>query len=111
MPTSNKEIQQVSSIKFLGILLYENLTWKDKIIVKEKKISKNLDLFYKAKRILNANAINCFYFSFIHTYLNYGNIVRASSVQTKLEKLASKRKQSIKMIDNECDDIRKKCLK
>ena len=50
----------------------------------ENKISKNLGLLYKAKRVLNMNALKSLYFSFIHSYLNYGNIVWASVTQTKL---------------------------
>ena len=41
------------------------------------KISQSLGLLWKEKRTLNADALKCLYFSFIHSYLNYGNIVWA----------------------------------
>ena len=79
---NDKEIKRVASIKFLGIMLDEHLTWRNHITTIENKISKNLGLFYKAKRVLNMNALKSLYFSFIHSYLNYGNIVWASVTQT-----------------------------
>ena len=88
---NDKEIKRVDSIKFLGIMVDEHLTWRNHITTTENKISKNLGLLYKAKRFLNMNALNIL-FSFIHSYLNYGNIVWASVTQTKLKKLASKQK-------------------
>ena len=38
-------------------------------------------------------ALKNLYFSFIHSYLNYGNTVWTSTSTTKLKKLASKQKQ------------------
>ena len=53
---SNKGIKEISSIKFHGILLNENI-WKDHTRVVENKISKNWGLLYKVKRIWNADAL------------------------------------------------------
>ena len=43
-------MKRSSSIKFLGNLIDENLTWIDQITV-ENKLSKNLGLLLKAKKI------------------------------------------------------------
>ena len=40
----NNQIQQSESIKFLGIFLDENLTWKEPIKYIENKIAKNIDI-------------------------------------------------------------------
>ena len=65
------------------MLIDEHLTWKERITVIENKVSKN------------STALKNLYFSFIHSYLNYGNIVWASTSRTKLKKLASKQKQAL----------------
>ena len=65
-----------------------------------------MGLLYKAKRALNMNALKSLYFSFINSYLNYGNIVWASVTQTKLKKLASKQKQAIRIFENENCNIK-----
>ena len=46
-------IVRESVIKFLGVLLDENLSWKTHINTIENKISKNLGILYKARLVLN----------------------------------------------------------
>ena len=47
-------IQRENSIKFLGVIIIdENLTWKNHITSIENKISKNIDVLYKSKFLLN----------------------------------------------------------
>lgn len=58
----DSEIKKVTSIKFLGVLLDENLTWKDHIKIVETKISKNLGLLYRAKTFLNKKSLTALYF-------------------------------------------------
>ena len=62
-------IVRESVIKFLGVLLDENLSWKTHISTIENKISKNLGILYKARLVLNQKSIKQLYFSFIHSYL------------------------------------------
>ena len=46
---SNHAIESQDFIKFLGVLLDENLNWKEYIKYTENKIAKNLRLLYKAR--------------------------------------------------------------
>ena len=93
---NNYEIKRSSSIKFLGVMVDEHLNWKDHINIIENKLSKNLGLLHKAKQFLNAKAMKSLYFSFIHRFLTYGNIVWCSTSKNKTKKLLSKQKQAIK---------------
>ena len=97
----DRQIKRVESTKFLGVLIDENLTWKDHIKYVESKISKNLGLLYKAKNYLNKKALMSLYFSYIHPFVNYGNIVWASSNRTNLKKINSQQKHAVRMIHNE----------
>ena len=45
---NNYEIKRAESIKFLGVLLDQNLTWKPHIKYIENKIAKNIGLLFKA---------------------------------------------------------------
>ena len=81
---NNYEIQRRESIKFWGGLLHENLSWKEHIEYNENKIAKNLGLLYKAKHYLNKRSLLVLYYSFIHTYINYGNIAWRSTNRTNL---------------------------
>ena len=95
---NNNEIKRSSSIKFLGVLVDEDLTWIDHITLVENKLSKNLGLLHKAKNYLNKKSMVNLYYSFIHSYLNYGNIAWCSTSMTKLKKLLSKQKQPLRTI-------------
>ena len=57
------EIKQSSSIKILGTLVDEHLSWIDHINTLENKLSKNLGLLHQAKPFLNAKAMKSLYFS------------------------------------------------
>ena len=95
---NNNEIKRSSSIKFLRVLVDENLTWIDHITLVENKLSKNLGLLHKAKNYLNKKSMVSLYYSFIHSYLNYGNIAWCSTSMTKLKKLLSKQKETLRTI-------------
>lgn len=43
-------------MKFLGVLLEENLIWEDHINTVENKISQNFGLIFRAKNILNKDS-------------------------------------------------------
>ena len=85
-------------MKFLGVLLDENLNWKTHISCIEKKISKNLGILYKARFVLNEKCSKQLYFAFIHSYLNYGNIAWASTSKTKLATLIRRQKHASRII-------------
>lgn len=61
---NNKEINRISSIKFLRVLIDEHLTWKERIALIEKEISKNLGILYRAKRLLDTSALKIVIFRF-----------------------------------------------
>ena len=60
-----------------------------------------MGLLCRFRRVLDSTAIKNLYFSFIHSYLNYGNIVWASTSIAKLKNVASKQKQALRFVNNE----------
>ena len=53
MTFNNIEIKRENSVKFLSVVINENLTWKNHIEVVENKISKNIGVLYLANHLLN----------------------------------------------------------
>ena len=86
---NNYVIQREESIKFLGVLLDQHLTWKEHIKLTENKIAKNIGILYKARPYLDKRALLCLYHSYIHFYLNYANTAWCSTNRTYLKKLQS----------------------
>ena len=61
------KVERVESIKFLGVLLDENLSWKNHIKYIENKVAKNIGLLYRAKLFLDKNSLLTLYYSYTHT--------------------------------------------
>ena len=97
---NGNEIQRKESIKFLGVLLDENLNWKEHIKCTENKISKNIGILYKAKPFLTKECMLSLYYSYIHPYINYGNIAWASIYKTNLQKVHRLQKRAIRLVFN-----------
>ena len=72
--------------KILGVLLDENLCWKEHIKYTESKIAKNIGLLYKAKPYIDKHSLLSLYHSYMHSYINYGNIAWGSTTRTTLKK-------------------------
>ena len=53
-------------------------------------------ILHEAKNIFSKSGLKTL--SFVHSYLNYGNIVWRSTTRTKVKKLASKQRQAIRVI-------------
>ena len=97
----NNKIERETSIKFLGVILDENISWKKHIETVENKISKNMGILGKVSNLLNTKCLKNVYFSLIHSYINYANIAWASTHQTKLKSINSKQKQCSRYIYHE----------
>ena len=75
----------------------ENLSGKEHIKYNENKIAKNLKFLYKAKHYLNKRSLLVLYYSFIHTYINYGNIALGSTNRINLKRINSLQKHAIRI--------------
>ena len=64
----------------------------------ESKISKNLGILHQTKFLLNQKSRKNIYFSFMHSYINYGNIGWGITSKTKLKKIFTYQKKSARVI-------------
>ena len=94
------EIKRESSIKFLGVMIDENITWRKHIELVENKMSKLIGILYRASPYLDRKSLKSIYFSFIHSYVNYCNIAWASTAKTKLSSILKKQKHAVRIVYN-----------
>ena len=66
---NNIEIKRENSVKFLGVIIDENLTWKNLIEVVENKISKNIGVLYRASHLFDFKKLLKILF-FLHSHLH-----------------------------------------
>ena len=64
---NNYNIERIPSIKCLGLLLDDHLSWKDHIKYTEYKISKNIVILCKARDYLSQESLLSLYYAYIHT--------------------------------------------
>ena len=91
---NNTTLKRVNSIKFLGVILGENINWNRHIELVENKISKNIGIVYRALLYLDKESLKSIYFSFINSYISYCNIAWASTSETKLTRIFNKQKHA-----------------
>ena len=84
-------------MKFIGVLLDYNLSWKKGIKYLENKIAKNIELMYRAKPFLDKESLLGLYYSYIHSYLNYASLAWGSTYLMNLKKIRSQQKHAIRM--------------
>ena len=98
---ANRAIERTNAIKFFGVLLDENITWKYHICSVEKKLAKDIGLLYQATYLPDESFLKTVYFSYIHSYLNYAKIAWASTYQTKLKTIHYHQKHAARIVFNQ----------
>ena len=95
---NNIVIERENVIKFLVVLVDENLSWKQDINNLAQKYQKALVSFTN-QGIVKQSLLKQLYFSFIHCHLNYANIAWASTYKSKLEGLYRHQKHAARIIN------------
>ena len=62
-------LKRQASIKFLEVILDENISWNEHIKTAENKLSKNISMLCKPKKLFD-ESLKSMYFSYIHSCLN-----------------------------------------
>lgn len=68
-------IKRKESLKYLGVFIDENLTWKTHIEYVTTKIRKLIYKFYELRNILPTKILKTIYLSLVESVINYGVVV------------------------------------
>ena len=68
----NKKIKQESYVKFLGVLLDSNLSWKFHLAELSKKLARTAGLFYKIRHYAPTETLTLLYHGISAPFLSYG---------------------------------------
>ena len=93
-------LNRVSSTKFLGVIIDENLTWKNPIDAISKTISRNIGMLTKLKRFVPENILYSLYCTLIFPYINYGVLKWDNTCKIYLDKIFKLQKWAIRTISN-----------
>jgi hypothetical protein len=96
----NQSINRVASTKFLGVHLDEQLSWKQHITYISQKLAKNIGIISRIRHLLPKKILLNLYYSLIHPYLTYCNLIWATTYRTRLVSLITLQKRAIRVICN-----------
>ena len=92
------EIDQVERTKFLGVVIDQNLNWKEHVSLISRKVSGSIGMVVKAKHCLNRDALLTLYNSFIYPYTTYCNQVWGCTYNSTLKRLFILQKKSLRIM-------------
>ena len=82
-----KKIQRENCVKFLGVLLDANMSWKYHINELLKKLSGTLGLFYKIRYYVPLEILKQLYYSLFYSFVSYGITVWGLTYKSLVQKL------------------------
>ena len=95
---NGKQLQQDSCIKYLGILIDANLSWKPQIACIVKKIKRSVGILSKHRHYVNIDILTNLYYSLIHPFLTYGIIIWGNTYSTTLQPLYILQKKAVRIM-------------
>ena len=95
----NFQLEQVTSIKFLGIYISDTLTWDAHINYLTRKISKISGSLFKMRQCIPRGMIRQVYFALVNSQLIYGiNVWGSAGSASNLSKLFATQKKAIRTL-------------
>ena len=88
---------QVSSTRFLGIIVDQSLSWKEQTDWVSRKINKSIGIIRRVSHLVTPNYLLTLYYSLIYPYLSYCNIVWASTFPSTLYKILVLQKRFVRI--------------
>ena len=95
---SSISLEKKDNVKYLGVLIDSNLTWKQHILFISSKISKSLGMISRLRHFVPTDTLLSIYRSLIQPYITYGIAVWGQAAQTNLDKLLILQKRALRLI-------------
>ena len=91
-------VERVSSVKFVGVMLDQTLSWNHHIQMVKNKLAKSLGILKLANKTLPKSIIKSLYFSFIYPHLVYCVEVWGNAADVHISQLLKMQKRCIRLI-------------
>ena len=80
-------LQKVSSVKYLGVILDEKVSWSDHMEYLTTKLSRNAGIFSKLRYYLNKETLIKVYHALFNSHLQYATLCWGTTNCTNLDRL------------------------
>jgi len=95
---NSENLKQETQIKYLGIMLDNNLNWKPHVSFISSKIKRNIGIICKARHYVNLDILRNLYYSLIYPYLTYGILSWGHTFQSTTSPLLILQKKVIRLM-------------
>ena len=95
---NSQEISEVNSTKFLGVIINNQLNWKNHLEYICTKIARYIGIILKARHVFLKHTLLSLYYSLIYPYLTYCIQVWGATYQRHLSKLMILQKKIVRII-------------
>ena len=92
-------LQMKSNVKYLGLFIDSNLTWKAHIDYISLKISRAVGIIARLRHFVPKHTLQRIYYALLHPYLNYGISVWGQACKTHLHHLLVLQKRAIRLMN------------
>ena len=95
----NVLLERQYDAKFLGVILSANLKWNKHVDIVVNKVSKNIGLISKVRHLIPMQLTRNLYFTLVHPYISYCNMVWALPLPTtQLERIMKIQKKYCRLL-------------
>ena len=95
---NGQHVEEVQSYKFLGVMLDTKMSWDCHVSYIKNKISKNIGILYKAKKILLQQTLLTLYYCFIYPYITYCIEVWGNACDKYISSIHKLQKRVVRLI-------------
>ena len=88
-------------VKFLGVLLDENLSWKYHLTELSKKLARTCGMFFKIRHFLPIHVLVCLYNSLFSPFLQYGILIWGLTYETHINPVFLLQQRAVRAISFE----------
>jgi len=91
-------LERVTYTKFLGILIDQNLDWKQHTSHIALKVSKSLGILNRIKALLSTELLKTLYYTMIHPYFVYCILIWGGASKLAINKLSCLQKRAVRIL-------------
>jgi len=95
----SSSISQAKSIKFLGVYIDENLSWKKHLTMKANQILKITSVMSRLKYSISHETLKTIYSSLVSPHLSYGIISWGSTISKEMNRMKTLQKKALRTIN------------
>ena len=97
---NGSEVKRVERIKYLGIIINENLNWDEQFKRIKSKINTGLMSLKRLRNTLPQSQLCSVYYGLVESHLRYGDVVWGSLNKTKIKALQRLQNRACSIIEN-----------